>query len=173
VTSRRLETDRLELRPARPEDLDAVLVLWTDPAVRRFLFDDREISRDEARGFLERSETAFRQSGYGLWLSFEKGADSPAGFTGLLPSPEGKPNLIFGTRPDLWGRGYAFQAASAVLTYALETLGLVRVAADVDEPNLASIRVLEQLGMRRIGRRIVNGRPLLDYEIQLTGTRPY
>jgi RimJ/RimL family protein N-acetyltransferase len=40
------------------------------------------------------------------------------------------------------------------------------VRADVDEPNLASIRVLEKLGMARTGRRIVNGRPLLDFEIQ-------
>jgi RimJ/RimL family protein N-acetyltransferase len=40
------------------------------------------------------------------------------------------------------------------------------VAADVDEPNQASVRVLDKLGMRRTGRRVVNGRPILDYEIR-------
>ncbi|NJL99522.1 MAG: N-acetyltransferase, partial [Synechococcaceae cyanobacterium SM2_3_2] len=45
-------------------------------------------------------------------------------------------------------------------------LELERVEADVDEPNKASIRVLETLGMSRTRRAIVNERPLLYYEIQ-------
>jgi RimJ/RimL family protein N-acetyltransferase len=134
--------------------------------MRRFLFDDREISREDARGVLVRSRECFRDHGYGLWVFFEKGGDSVAGFVGLLRSPEHSASLIFGTRPDLRGRGYAFQSASAVVTYIIETLGFARVAADVDEPNSASIRVLEKLGMSRIGRRMVEGRPLLDYEIR-------
>lgn len=155
----------LELRPAAPEDLDSLFGLWTEPLVRRFLFDDREISRDEARGFLERSGKSFHEVGYGLWLFFQMGDEALGGFCGLLPSPGREPSLIFGTRPDLWGRGHAFQAASAVLSYAFETLALSRIVADVDEPNEASIRALEKLGMVRTGRRIVKDRPLLDFEI--------
>jgi RimJ/RimL family protein N-acetyltransferase len=134
--------------------------------MRRFLFDDREISREDARGVLVRSRECFRAHGYGLWVFFEKGGDSVAGFVGLLGSPEHSASLIFGTRPELWGRGYGLQSTSAILAYAFETLGLARVVADVDEPNSASIRVLEKLGMSRIGRRMVEGRPLLDYEIR-------
>jgi RimJ/RimL family protein N-acetyltransferase len=162
----KLETEALVLRPASVPDIDVIHALWTHAAVRRFLFDDRVISREEALGFLERSETEFRESGYGIWLFYEKSSGSLAGFCGLLRSPEGAPSLVFGTDPDDWGRGYAPQAASAVLAHALETLGLARVAADVDEPNQASVRVLEKLGMRRTGRRVVNGRPILDYEIR-------
>jgi RimJ/RimL family protein N-acetyltransferase len=161
-----LTTEALELRPCAAGDLDVLLRLWTNPAVRRFLFDDREVSREEALHFIERSETCFREEGYGLWLFFEKGDPSLAGFSGLLRSPEGEASLIFGTRPDLDGRGYAFQAAAAVVDYAFGTLGIARVVADVDEPNAASIRVLEKLGMRRTGRSIVNERPLMDYEIE-------
>ncbi|MDQ3252964.1 MAG: GNAT family N-acetyltransferase, partial [Acidobacteriota bacterium] len=80
------------------------------------------------------------------------------------------PSLIFGTRPQLWGRGYAVEAARAVLRYACDVLGLRRVVADVDEPNAASIRVLERLGMTRTRRAIVNGRPLLYYETDATTT---
>jgi RimJ/RimL family protein N-acetyltransferase len=152
-----------------PADGDALFDLWTDASVRRFLFDDRVISRAEARDFLERSEASFEEAGYGLWLSFEKATGALAGFAGLLRSSGDDPHLIFGTDARLWGRGYAFQAASAVLRYAFETLGIARVAADVDEPNHASIRVLEKLGMRRTGRRIVEDRPLLDYEIRHGG----
>ncbi len=165
MTRALLTTEDLELRPCEAGDLEALFRLWTDPAVRRFLFDDREVSREEALHFIDRSDSSFREEGYGLWLFFERGARSLAGFSGLLRSPEGE-SLIFGTRPDLWGRGYAFEASSAVVAYAFETLGLARVRADVDEPNTVSIRVLEKLGMRRTGRRIVNEHPLLDYEIE-------
>ncbi|MEP0746975.1 GNAT family N-acetyltransferase [Trichocoleus sp. AS-A1] len=89
-----------------------------------------------------------------------------AGFAGLLQSSEEVPSLIFGTRPHLWGRGYATEAASAVLRYAFDVLGIEQVVADVDEPNEASIRLLERLGMSQTRREIVNGRPLLYYEMR-------
>jgi RimJ/RimL family protein N-acetyltransferase len=161
----RLTTEALDLRPCTAADLDFLHDLWTHPAVRRFLFDDREISREEALELVTRSEERFREHGYGLWIFFEKGTEVLGGFSGLLRSPEGDASLLFGTRPDLWGRGYAHQAAGAVLAHVFATLGLERVVADVDEPNQASIRVLEKLGMTRIGRKILSGRPVLDYEI--------
>jgi RimJ/RimL family protein N-acetyltransferase len=70
---------------------------------------------------------------------------------------------VFGTRPQLWGQGYAREATAAVLRYVFDELGLEQVVADVDEPNTASIRTLESLGMARTGRAMVNGRPLLYY----------
>jgi RimJ/RimL family protein N-acetyltransferase len=163
-----LETERLVLRPAAIDDLPAVEELWTDPDVRRFLFDDRIVSREEARGFLERSEASFRSDGYGIWLVHERGQEGLAGFSGLLWSTQGTeaaPNLIFGIRPALWNRGYAREAAARVLRYGFEVVELPRVFADVDEPNAASVRVLEKLGMSRTRRAIVNGRPLIYYEV--------
>ncbi|MEP0746976.1 MULTISPECIES: hypothetical protein [unclassified Coleofasciculus] len=44
-----LHTDRLRLRPCQMDDLDSLHELWIDTDVRRFLFDDRLISREEAR----------------------------------------------------------------------------------------------------------------------------
>jgi hypothetical protein len=90
-----LTTEALELRPCAAEDLDVLFCLWTDPAVRRFLFDDRELSCEEALRLVDRSETCFREDGYGLWLFFEKGEPSLAG---LLRAPSlarrrGEPDL--------------------------------------------------------------------------------
>lgn len=160
-----LQTERLRLRPCHSDDLDSLHELWTDADVRRFLFDDRQISREEARSFIDMSAATFTDRKYGIWLCFEHQSDRIAGFAGLLPSPEELPSLIFGIRPQLWGRGYATEAASAVLRYAFDVLGIEQVVADVDEPNEASIRVLERLGMSKTRREIVNGRPLLYYEI--------
>jgi RimJ/RimL family protein N-acetyltransferase len=159
-----LETSRLRLRPCRIEDLERIHVLWTNNRVRRFLFDDRIITRDEARSFVESSISNFEQHGYGIWLVFQRDSNELAGFVGFLASAAEAPNLIYGIHPDFCGAGYATEAASTVLSYALENLELPKVRADVDEPNVESVRVLEKLGMKRTNRAIVKGRLLLYFE---------
>ena len=162
-----LHTNRLDLRPCQMSDLSAIHQLWTESAVRRYLFDDGPITLEEVRSFLESSTESFVNDRYGIWLFFEHHNDRIAGFTGLLHASQESPSLIFGTQPQLWGRGYAREAAAAVLNYAFNVLGLKTIVADVDEPNKASIRVLEALGMTRIGKAIAHERPLLYYEIQI------
>ena len=111
-----LHTERLRLRPCRVDDLDSLHELWTETDVRRFLFDDRAISCEEARSFVAASKASFADDGYGLWLFFEDQSNLIAGFVGLLHSNEGPPSLIFGTRPQLWGtrlrRGSSTRGAS-------------------------------------------------------------
>ena len=159
-----LETSRLRLQPCRIDDIERVHALWTDAHVRRFLFDDRVISLPEARSFVEASLANFSQHGYGLWLIFTRESNHLIGFAGLLRSEEEAPNLIYGIHPDFAGEGHATEAASRVLRYALETLALAKVKADVDEPNVESVRVLEKLNMKRVNRAVVDGRPLLYFE---------
>ena len=145
--------------------------LWSDEGVRRFLFDGYVISRDEARSFVSESLANFEQHGYGLWLVLARDTGCLVGFAGLLRSEGDTPNLIYGIHPDFWGEGYATEAARAVLSYALEKLALPKVKADVDEPNVASVRVLEKLGMRRVKRALVKERPLLYFEQVSKGGR--
>ncbi|NER83670.1 MAG: GNAT family N-acetyltransferase [Leptolyngbya sp. SIO1D8] len=164
--SHSLRTERLNLRPCQMSDLDAIYQLWTEADVRRFLFDDRRITHEEAKSFIETSVMSFARYDYGIWLFFDHQSDQIAGFSGLLHSLHSSPSLIFGTQPQLWGQGYAKEAALSVLRYTFDVLGLKKIEADVDEPNQASIRVIEALGMSRTRRAIVNKRPLLYYEIQ-------
>ena len=160
-----LETSRLRLQPCRIEDIERAHALWTEDHVRHFLFDDRVISHAEAQSFIEASLVNFEQYGYGLWLIHERETNDLVGFTGLLRSEEEAPNLIYGIHPDFVGEGYATEAAGRVLRYALESLALFRVKADVDEPNVESVRVLEKLNMKRVNRAVVGGRPLLYFEL--------
>lgn len=164
-----LRTEHLSLRPCQVDDLDTVHQIWTETDVRRFLFDDRQVSIEEAKSFIETSLVSFANNGYGIWLFFEHQSDQVAGFSGLLHALQDSPSLIFGTRPQLWGRGYAKEATLSVLRYVFDVLELEKVKADVDELNKASIRVLEALGMSRTQRAIVNERPLLYYKIQNWG----
>jgi RimJ/RimL family protein N-acetyltransferase len=165
----RLETPRLLLTPVAETDLAEVHALWVHPDVRRHLFDDTEISADEARALLDASRSRFDAGGPGLWLAREREGRSLAGFAGFLTGEDGRPSLVYGTHPTRWRQGYATEAARAVLTHARETLGLRELVADVDEPNAASVRVLEKLGLRRVRRAVVNERTLLYYALPTEG----
>jgi [ribosomal protein S5]-alanine N-acetyltransferase len=153
------------------DDLQIIHQLWTNDHVRHFLFDDRIISLDEARKFVERSLISFRENGYGIWLVYLHGNDQPIGFAGFLGSSETEPSLIYGIHPDHVGRGYATEAAGGVLNYGLRELRLPKVRADVDEPNGISVRVLEKLGMKQVGRKIIKRQSLLNYEITQSSER--
>lgn len=146
------------------EDVELARGLWSNGRVRYYLFDDRIISPQEARSFVEASLENFERHGYGLWLVLARDTDSLVGFAGFLRSAEEAPSLIYGIHPDFWGRGYATEAARAVLHYGIYGLALSKVGADVDEANAESVRVLEKLGLKRVGRALVKGKPLLYYE---------
>lgn len=158
----RLKTPRLQLVPCALTDLSILHALWSNEHIRQFLFDNRVISIDEARGFIADSLSNFEQHGAGLWLVFADELGTLIGFAGVLYS-EAAPSLIYGIHPNFWGRGYATEAARAVLDYLLIELACPKVIADVDAPNLASIRVLQKLGMTQT-RQAVGDQPLLYFE---------
>jgi RimJ/RimL family protein N-acetyltransferase len=90
------------------------------------------------------------------------------GFAGLVPTADGIPNLLYGIGADDCGRGYATEAAQAVIRYAFDVLKLLRVRADVDAPNTASVSVLRKLGMVCVAQTVVKEKPLLTYELSAT-----
>ena len=80
-----LETSRLRLRPATDDDLDDLWQLWTLPDVRRYLFDDKALDREQARGVLEDAAT-LAPKGLGLWTLIEReNAQRVIGCAGLMP----------------------------------------------------------------------------------------
>ncbi|REK09920.1 MAG: N-acetyltransferase [Planctomycetota bacterium] len=143
-----LQTARLRLRPCDLDDVDVLFALWRDPDVRRYLWDDRQISRDEAQDmvqqFLDRA-----QRGLAIWILEAADDGKLVGFT-AIKEIAGTPHveLYYGLTPDCWGRGYATEASRALLEYGFEVLGLPRMWARTDPPNRASMRVAERLGMR-------------------------
>ena len=56
MSSKELETVRLRLRPCGPKDLEPLHLLWTDPDVRRHLWDDTVIAREQAWEVIEGSD---------------------------------------------------------------------------------------------------------------------
>jgi RimJ/RimL family protein N-acetyltransferase len=142
-----LTTERLVLRPVTADDHAALLAHWTMPDVRRFLFDGAALSSAEVTETIKESIGDFAAGGFGIWLIEEAGRPGLVGSAGLRPLEELGLEIFYSLAPDSWGRGYATEAARAVLAHALGTLGLPQVLAEVDEGNAASVAVVKRLGM--------------------------
>jgi [ribosomal protein S5]-alanine N-acetyltransferase len=142
-----LHTERLILRPVTADDHAALLAHWAAPDVRRFLFDGATLSTAEVTEAIEDSTRDFRRAGYGLWLINEKDRADLVGTAGLRPLDDLGLEIFYSLAPGSWGKGFATEAARAVVDHALIDLGLPEVLAEVDEGNTASIAVIERLGM--------------------------
>ena len=182
-----LTTTRLDLRPIRSSDVDALWALWTDRDVRRFLWDDRVITREEATATVEEC-LSLSGMGLGLWLLDDRSGDRPSpgptpvpiGCAGLLPVSTaaehdarlaGLVEPLVALAPDVWGRGYAHEALTALLAYASTTLALSRLAGVTDVPNVASDRMLRRAGCSVLGETSGPRYPLRTYLWEAAGTK--
>ncbi len=160
-----LHTARLSLCPLTAKDLDAIHALWTDREVRRYLCGDKVVSLAQSRQWLDASTRGFAERRFGLWGLYEAAGGPLVGFSGGRDWPTGEPELIYGLWPAWWGRGLATEAAEAVLDYVFETLGHPVVMAATDPPNVASVRVMERLGMAFDWRGEMHGLDTLVYRL--------
>ncbi|MFB9877811.1 GNAT family N-acetyltransferase [Planobispora siamensis] len=142
-----LTTERLVLRPATLHDRARLTDHWNSEEVRRFLFDGAVLSDAEITKVIGDSTRDFAAAGYGLWLIRQKERPDVVGTAGLRPLEQLGLEVVYSLAPAVWGRGYATEAAGAVVEYALGPLGLPEVLAEVDEGNVTSIAVVERLGM--------------------------
>lgn len=162
-----LDTPRLRLAPVLPRDTRAMHQLWTDPDVRRYLWDDRVIPLETAAAATSASARDFAARRFGLWSIHLRGDPTGvAGFCGLRSDGiGGEPELLFGLLPACRGQGFALEASRAVLRHAFQALGLARVWAATDAPNEKSAQTLAALGMRLERRGDHRGLDTLFYSV--------
>ncbi len=162
-----LTTERLLLRQRSLEDVPAILRMDGDPEVRRYVGDGRlPDSVEQEKRVRERVGTDFG-IGFGYWSVFPRERpDDYLGYVVFSPVPDSTDiELSYGFRRDVWGKGYATEAARAGLDYALREHGLPEVVALVYPANLASQRVIAKLGFAAAGIRHSYGNDLLFYRL--------
>ena len=143
-----LRTRRVELSPFAREDASALLELFREPGMRRYLLDDALVDRTWIEGEIEASTLRFRESGAGLWALRFHGKPDIVGFAGFRPffDPP-RLQLLYGLAPGARGHGVATEVAGLLCRHGLDVLGLGTIEAAVDVPNRRSVAVLERLGM--------------------------
>lgn len=157
-----IQTERLRLRPWRPDNRDAFAALNADAQVMEDL--GGPISRAKSDQKYERFANAFDQYGYGRWV-IENRDGLFLGYTGVMPNSGEKHPL--GPHDDIgwrlcrtaWGHGYAVEAARAALDDVFTRIGLSQVYAYTAPDNLKSQSVMHKLDLERA--------PHLDYEQEI------
>ncbi|HEY4916858.1 MAG TPA: GNAT family N-acetyltransferase [Solirubrobacteraceae bacterium] len=165
------ETERLRVRALREDDLEALWQLYSDPRVARFIGTHR---RDQVNAELRLQIAHQDAHGWSLWALEERSTGRFAGDCGLQPLELRGPEieLSYDLHPELWNRGLATEAATAVLGRAFEALAIDHVVAVVKPAHSASRRVLEKVGLSHAGVREAYGEQLLLYEARRAPRQP-
>lgn len=144
-----LETDRLALRRLTLDDADFIYRLVNEPAWLRFIGDKNVRTLEDARHYLRTGPLdMYARFGFGMFLVELKDGGAAIGTCGLLKRdtlPD--PDVGYAYLPEFWGKGYAVEAAAAVLDFGHRVHGLRRILAITSQDNTGSIRVLEKCGM--------------------------
>ena len=151
-----IETRRLWLRNTLGTDIPALVEMWTDPEVTRFMGGPRDATQLE-KSFTEDAHNPEPLS-YDQWPVIEKSSGRLIGYCGLLDKEiEGEPEieLVYVLTPSVWGKGYATEIGLALRDHAIQKMGLTRLVALIEPENAASARVADRLGFhldRKISR---------------------
>jgi RimJ/RimL family protein N-acetyltransferase len=143
-----------------------MLALLNDPDFLRNVGDRGARTVDDTRAYIKNGPMAMYDIyGHGLYLVAERTSGKAIGICGLLKRDSLEDvDIGFAFLPEARGQGYAVESAAAVLAYGHNVLGLTSVVAIVRPDNAASIRVLENIGMRP-ERRVQL--PHADHELML------
>ncbi len=151
------ETNRLILRERTVKDIEQCIEMDSDPEVVKYipeiaeLIDGTEADKNKYREFLRKRTETIYPVGMGYWIIESK--DTAREFIGwimLIPIDSIGPDVEIGWRlkRSHWGKGYATEAAKAVLHHAFNTIEVQKIVADIHCLNRGSIRVAEKIGFK-------------------------
>ena len=144
-----ITTDRLVVRLWRLDEADRFFDIYRRPEVVRWLGAEPMQDRREATAMIERNLTRLEaDSRFGSWALVDRSNGAPVGSVILKPLPDGEGEVEIGWQlhPDSWGKGFASEAAGAVLEP-----GLAEVWAVTYLDNHRSAAVCRRIGMQLLG----------------------
>ncbi|UPW82673.1 GNAT family N-acetyltransferase [Lysinibacillus sp. Ag94] len=144
------ETERLTLRLQTTDDADFILALMNDPSWLQFIGDRGVKTVEEACEYIVNGPLRmYEQFGFCFYLVERKDDQIPLGLCGFAKRESLEDvDIGFAFLPKYWGKGYAYEAASATLAYGIDILGLNRIVAITTQDNEASAKLLEKIGLK-------------------------
>ena len=143
------ETDRLQIKPLTITDAPFILVLTNSPGWLEFIGDRGIRNSTDAENYITKGPAAsYVKYGHGLYMVVLKETGSSIGICGLLQRDTlADKDIGFSFLPEYTGKGYALEAAAAIVQDARERLGIQRIAAITLPANTRSIQLLTKLGL--------------------------
>ncbi|WP_298548999.1 GNAT family N-acetyltransferase [uncultured Aquimarina sp.] len=150
-----LLTNRLQLRIVTLSDLSKTHELLSIPEVDKYNALGIPTNKEVTTVYLDEWIENYRMR---KEFVFTVNLQSDNEFLGLISLRIGNPkyniaSIWYKLHPDFWGRGYATEAAKAILQFGFKEVGLHRIEAGCAIDNIGSIRVLEKAGMIREGHK--------------------
>jgi [ribosomal protein S5]-alanine N-acetyltransferase len=161
-----LETERLFLRDWVPDDWVRFKPLATDPRVLRYIGTGEPWPDERIRQFVDRGIERAGTRGWILWPVIHREDSTLIGFCGFGDGFPPDVEIGWRLRPEYWGKGYATEAARAVLGHGFATYRFPRVVSVAQPANRASIRVMEKLGMSFEASFVHQGIGVVRYAIR-------
>ena len=168
-----LATARLRLEPLADSHLDGFNALNSDPQVMRYLTGKPE-TLEESKTIIERVKGRWAEVGYSWWALVERDSGELVGAGALqnlrreatlLPDLDCPLEIGWRLRRDRWGRGYAIEAATAIVDFAFDRFRPDELLAVCHPDNVASSGVMKRLGMTDQGLQRWYGKELTTYRI--------
>jgi ribosomal-protein-alanine N-acetyltransferase len=153
-----IETRRLRLVPCTVADAQAAMADWAALEARLGVHVPDDWPAEDLRDFLpvygQIVDAQAARQGWGIWLMLCAAEGVLIGDIGFKGPPDNQQAVEIGysVLPAFQGRGYATEAARALIGWAFAQPGVRRVVANCHFDNAASIRVLEKAGLRQTGR---------------------
>ena len=162
------QTERLQLREYSRADLEDTARLLGDPLVMRYYRSPK--TRAESLAWIEWNLDNYRELGFGLWVMELHSTGEYVGDCSLTVQEIGGQKDVevgYHVRSELWGQGFATEAATACREYARDRLRLRRLIAITHPKNGASRAVARKIGMAREVDYVSKGRVRLLYSMSL------
>ncbi|BAZ11011.1 hypothetical protein NIES4071_28350 [Calothrix sp. NIES-4071] len=144
-----IETPRLILREFTMSDVPELASILSKEEVMYF-FATGAITTEQTAAKIAGYINSYQKHGYGKWAVIHRSTGKLIGYCGIaIEEIENKLENELGYRfdPDFWRQGLATEAATSCLNYAFDTLKLEYVLGMVEPENIASVRVLQKIGM--------------------------
>ena len=168
-----IETDRIILREFMSADEEAVFAYGSQPETVQSMTFKRHTSRAHTRKVMNRWFDGYKKGTETRWALVSKAHGGVVGCANIHTYAWHDRRALLGytLNSDEWGKGYATQAARALVEFGFEHLGLENIGAVIRVDNVGSMRVMEKTGASATvtTRKYwhVNGETLLMYHFEI------
>lgn len=165
------QTPRLFLRQFTETDAPLILELNSDPEIVKYVHEPTLKTEEQAREILIDIILPQYKNNLGRWAIQVKETNEFIGWCGLKYRPElNEIDLGYRLMQKAWGKGYATEAAQQTLDHGFNVLNLQLITGRAHIENIASIKVLEKIGMDFISEGIVDDCPVRTYTKSNSGS---
>jgi RimJ/RimL family protein N-acetyltransferase len=163
----RIETERLTLRRLRDDDADALVELFNDPEVRRFIAAQEPYTHADAVTRIRMDEHEWNELGHRIAVIEDRSTGRFAGRVVLWDWPQfGETEVGWTLLAEARGKGMATEAARALAAWGFANLGVPYLISLIDPGNEPSKAVAERLGMSVLRHDELDGEPHLVYALR-------